>query len=828
MDEFTHHVPSASDTPGIWHNFTTWTAQHFKSTVNATKYAPSLEDIVWAGPRIVRRLGSIIFLPEGGGAFASGSTSEPVLEASVGHSSTIALNSAPSGIGPGGSTLGSSTMASATPAVGTDGAKGLSSVFSYATSKWALCCIAMAIILNRAYIFAATRRRLSLPWHVRILIRGAPVVLLTLQARQLLQSIQCQTSPEFSAMRWGNSSKHSDLMFSETNAFLHGLSSTFLLNRSDMESCTQIRMIPSTNVDPEVEPLKGSLSLLWPLFGTFCLSQLLETIVCAVEGRPLAAETGMTLFEHSLAFAEADAAISSQLGWGSFSPTISKAASTPLESTMAISRSMILRRVNTSPEVLFVAFLSSMAHITSHVLGMFNLQAKFRLLSTTFWGLCFMGSILWSVVTFSVDSLDTQSLLRFPTVCIIGFVPHILVLAGILVCLSIYGFALLLSTIAPPQGRDVRPSGFLQRLIQAQGNLQANISLSDLRISREMDFYTALLRTGFGAITLASEAVYLNEDSAVSTPRHTWLDDQRFRELESFQARSDAATTAFSVNDQPGSSQHPLQRLPLNGYSREKSTQSGHNQRDRLDRYPANGVGAAVRSGRWLVALDFVLNIYRVLVKTWALIFIKLLEKIGVGSRPSWLLWLFQGRKATRSQPGAQPDTRSLASPPYTIDGVWIPRGDQVDVEAEVRKRLQTTTSNCQGISEEDLDSRLYSWWLAGGIWGSVDNSGEYISNEQESVSDNASVLSIGTSDEEDSEPEFGGGSGQTTPTQLGAPPLRDTSIPFDSPIQVADLARLLQPRTLEDQEEADALSAHLSKFGVSGPPVFLPQAYLE
>ncbi|KEZ46518.1 Uncharacterized protein SAPIO_CDS0863 [Scedosporium apiospermum] len=815
MDDHLPDLPSGDTSRGIWYNFTTWTAQQLKYTVNVTKYAPSLEDLVWAGPRIVRRLGSIIFLPD---AIEGPHVSGPALSDSLQNAYMMASDSAPNTVGINRHASGSS----ANPLPGplhspVDGTRGFGSVFSYATSKWALCCIAMAIILNRAYIFAATRRRLVLPWHIRVLIRGAPIVLLGLQARHLLQSIQCQTSPEFPSMRWGDTSKHSELMFPQTNTFLHGLSSTLLLNPTDRESCVSIHMIPQ-NTDPsrDVRELKGSLSLLWPLFGTFCLSQLLETIVCAVEGRTLSAETGMTLFEHSLAFAEADAAISNQLGWGVFNSHSSVGTSaTSLNYTMAVSRSMILQRVNTSPEVLLVAFLSSMAHITSHLLGTFNLQAKFRLLSTTLWGLSFMGSIMWSVATFSIDSLDRQSLLRFPTVCIIGFIPHVLVLSGIVVCLSIYGFALLLSAIAPPQGIDFRNLNFRQRLAQAQGNLQANISLSDLRISREMDFYTALLRTGFGAITLASEAVYLNEDSAVNTPRHTWLEEQRSRELEEFHARlSGTADVTFSSRKSPaesGAAQRLARVGAFNGYSREKTTQANNKERASLDRQSGNGVGAAARSGRWLVALDYMLNIYRVVMKTWALMFLKILEKLGIRSQPPWLLWLFRGGKSSTGRQLARPELNPPPSvnAPQTLDGIWIPRGDHVDVEAEVRKRVQATARGDRSFSEEELDARLYSWWLHGGTWGSVDRSGDYAASESESITDNTSVISRSRSDQDDE--EWGEEYDQNTLLQLGSPSDRETSPAVDSPIQLSDLARLLHPKTLEDQEEADALSAHLA-----------------
>ena len=107
-----------------------------------------------------------------------------------------------------------------------------------------------------------------------------------------------------------------------------------------------------------------------------------------------------------------------------------------------------MKKVNTPPEVLLVAFLSAMSHLTSHVLGIFNVQARFRLVSTGIWAMCFMGSIVWSAVTFSVEDPAGQGLLRFPTVCIIGFIPHVMVLAGIWVCCSIYLLALVLSALA--------------------------------------------------------------------------------------------------------------------------------------------------------------------------------------------------------------------------------------------------------------------------------------------------------------------------------------------------------------------------------------------
>lgn len=96
-----------------------------------------------------------------------------------------------------------------------ESARSFGNVFSYMTSRWAVLCVVMAVVLNRTQVYASTRRNLVLPWKVRIGMRFLPILLLGIQGRYLLQSIQCQTSPDFSMLRWGNASKHSDLMFTQ-------------------------------------------------------------------------------------------------------------------------------------------------------------------------------------------------------------------------------------------------------------------------------------------------------------------------------------------------------------------------------------------------------------------------------------------------------------------------------------------------------------------------------------------------------------------------------------------------------------------------------------
>ncbi|RFU73966.1 hypothetical protein TARUN_8256 [Trichoderma arundinaceum] len=796
-------------TANTWYNLTA-----LARAVNVTRYAPLFEDLVMVGPRIVMKLGSFMVAPNPLALPAqdviSSAMPEPELLRPIATDSSLYSNIMEAATTP---VPQAGSAAAQPPLLSLDGVRGLGSVFSYATSKWALSCIAMAVVLNRTHIFAATRRKLRFRWQVRLLIRIVPFLLLVFQARHLLQSIQCQTSPDFAQLRWGDANRSSDLMFAYPNTFLNTMSSSLLFGASDEQSCIAADMILAPDPDTTGE-LRGSLSRLWPLFGSFCLSQFLETISCAVQGRPVAAETGMTLFEQSLAFAEADAAVNNQLGWGAFSKyQNSNPTSTSSGNTITLTRSAILRRVNTSPEVLWIAVLSSMTHITSHLLGLFDLQAKYRLVNTGFWGLCFMGSLVWSFFTFEPDNPASQGFFRFPTVCIIGFVPHVLILVGIIMCLLVYGLALLLTAVMPPASQENSGMNFRQRLARAHENMQANVSLSELRITREMDFYTALLRTGFAAITMASEAVYLNEDRGVSLKHQTWLEEARYREAEELRRQWISMGLSDPRYDQIGTiglipvKDGPL--LPPNGYSRERAAQKV--PRGRGDKVLRVGIGASERSSRWLLALEFLISINKLLARVFALSVLWILGVCRLQSRPAWLLWLARRSKssgndnASRQNRGPGGSRDAVARP---MDGDASLKMDALDIEAEFR-RVDTNQD------EEILDKDLYKYWLKGGWWGSKDMSGTYQPREEEEEWDNTSVITMTTNGGETEDEEEDGwtsdeGSGQRTPTQRSPRPGRDSTPFLDSPLAMGDLARLLHPTSLEERQEAERLAAHL------------------
>lgn len=623
-------------------------------------------------------------------------------------------------------------------------------------------------------------------------------------------------------MRWGNSSKSSDFLFAQHSGALHTLSSNLLWGSSDLDSCRSVQMVPERVEERAtgVRELRGSLSRLWPLFQTLCLSQFVETMSCALQGRQLAMETGMTLFEHSLAFAEAEAAVSSSLGWGPFGERSSQpqSAREGKMAELAITRPMIMSRVNTPAEVLLVGLLSSMNHLTSHVLGVLDYQGRLRLVSTAFWGLCFMSAIAFSLVNFTVDDLANQSLLRFPTVAIIGFVPHVMVLIGIMLCSVIYGSALLVTACALPGNVSFTAKAFGRRLMSAHENMQANITLSNIRLSMHMDFYQALLKVGYNALTMASEAVYLNESPEVKILRRTWLEEERLREMEGqgvrflapgFRNFGEAVDdVGLSVVNNDSVAYHGSK----SGYHRERTTTKGKMRTSERSR---DGVGASERSGRWIMVVEFFLSIGRLfaeVVKTGSM---RVLNLMGF-HRLRWYRWL------TGKQKPGSPTARSGQQQRDDLD-FWLvddsgvirlPHADEdIDIEDEMRRRLRTEKTLWEPSDEQLLEKNLYGWWLNGGWWGGTDSSGEFEPGSCERDEDNTSLISIssGIDDTEDSDWESDFADGQRTPTQNSRHLSRESTPTADIPYSNADLAALLHPRTPEQRSEAQALAAHLS-----------------
>lgn len=652
------------------------------------------------------------------------------------------------------------------------------------------------------------------------------MVLFLFHIKSLLAAMRCQTSPQFSMIKYGNSNKKSELDYAGDGGLLYHLSSTLLFWQNDTESCLAVDMVQETP-KPDLLSRRGSLSLLWPLFQTLCLSQFIETLSCALQGRHVLTETGMSIFEHSLAFAEAEAMINNQLGLSPFGlPKVggSKGSRPNNEISDAIelvSKSALFERLNTPPEVLLMGLISSLNHLCSHILGVFNMQSRFRLINTGIWGLCFMGSFIWGFFSFTPDGSSDAIILRFPTVCIVGFIPHLLIFIGICICACIYIVAMILSIFSLPNGLPA-PNSLLDRFKIAHHNLQATSQLSNLRLNMHEDFYTALLRAGFVVLTVASEAVYLNEGRKISVGRLTWLEEERMQELETSRQSVKRVPHDFSTEVASGvtltESDRSLSRrgagVGVGGYAREKTTKilkTGPNGRH--SKMAADGVGALQRGGRYIMAWEFFAGIFRTVTDLTSLVLIKVFDTVGISRRPRWLFNTRDKRPAevqNSTSQAARPD--SLEFWLLSDEGVLsLPEDDNVDVEAETKKRLAYAADSWGEEEDRKLDSTLYGWWTHGGWWGERDGSGSFHPPDQEE--DTTSVVSQSTYESEaEWESDHHDESGGRTPTQREPyTSARDHSLVMDHSLDAHRLARLLAPKDPAEQQEAKMLAHHLT-----------------
>ena len=571
--------------------------------------------------------------------------------------------------------------------------------------------------------------------------------------------------------------------------------------------------------------------MLFPLFLTLGLSQLFETISSALQGRQPMPETGMTLFEHSLAFAEAITVVRTSVGVGLFrlpntltdaSNKTSKSES-PSENnfTVTVTRSWILDRLNVPPEVLVISLISCLSHLSSHLLGLFGLQARFRLINTAVWGLTFMSLFAYSFINFAQPSrIEDAQIIRYPTVCIIGFIPHLLIITGIILCAAIYFVAIVSTILSSPDSNYSRGS-VLERLHYAHHNMQVSVSLSNIKIRLSEDFYTFLLKTGYVMMSAATEAVYFNEAVTVNMEHTNWLERQRQEELEDALKSRDtkpvpasglirggkvpvelqddfAGGEAFGLLDEEPDKAPDGSKLS-SGYAKERKTTTNFNKSGAAAS-KETGVGISQRGGRWHMSARLMQEALSLCGYCAARFTIACMENLGGTQPPRWLSHLARMPEDGISSGPKTSSAKELEFWMMADDGELLtPKDGNVDVELETKKRFE------RNGAKTNLDSYLYGWWRNNGWFGDVDGSGEYIPQDvEDDVTSMVSEASMWESESDDD--------GSRTPTQSTVRSNREeTPVAEDNN---ARLAQLLDAKTLEDKQEAKLLSHHLRSQG--------------
>lgn len=332
--------------------------------------------------------------------------------------------------------------------------RNLGKIASYVLSHFAVACIAMAVILNRTAVFAATRRPQPLPFATRVILHGLVVGALFFEIKPLVAGIiynNCITITNFCMKN-----SHPTLF----NMF--GSIASWVGPR---------RVGPA---DP---------SLLWWVYLSICFAHFIETFCGSLEGRPITTETGLTLFEYSVIFQE------SQLS------------------------------ADLSNEILVLSLCACLSHLALHLQAVFN-SYKYRLWFSTLFGGTFLLYFAFSIYNGTV--------LRFPTICILGYFPQLIMCCVVLICLVLYTLARVFSGSSAENMRN---------------------SLHSVNIEPTDDFYTCLMKFGTISLTSATRATYLSENSSLYLSRSTWLESGRggFSAIGYANERKEMSTASFNA-----------------------------------------------------------------------------------------------------------------------------------------------------------------------------------------------------------------------------------------------------------------------------------------
>ena len=656
-------------------------------------------------------------------------------------------------------------------------------------------------------------------WYARLLLYSVPIWTLAYHIYSLLNVVRCQNSPQYTSLRYGSPEKKLAVDYADENRLLYSISSTLLFWNSDLDCCRTVNMVPDLNTNVNIQ---GSLSYLWPLFLSFCLSQFIETLSCSIQSTQPMSEAGMTIFEHSLAFAEAETMVSREVGLSLFGVSNALKASesefpagADVRPPSTLTRAMILRRLNVPSEVLLIALISALSHLSSSLSAVFGIRARYRLFFTSCWALLYMLAFVWSMCRILLDP-DTEdiNILRFPTVCIVGFIPHLLVLVGICACAGIYMLALLITAISPPPGIRLA-SSFNERIKFAYSNLQANIHLSastPVNVDLRDDFYTALLKTGIIILTTASEAVYMKESIAIRANKQTWLEEKRAKEIVATMTKIrtayDNQKDYLNPSDNWKNLAHLDQKIKnktdsrhaVCGYARERKAKSTDASQSipRLNEYES-GVGLRQRRGMWRTTFEFAKAVLILGTKLVARGLLSIVNRLNLWVASAWLSDFADDLTHQRiilDNPSEHP---GIINRPQTSA-----LGTELDVGDKSREVLQDNSA-LSTSDEDSVSQTLYDWWKTGGWRSEADSSGEFEPSDTED--DATSIVTVATDTEDEDEMD----DGSVTPTRLEDFRIgRAVSADPDTMLDTQHLAHLLDPKTVEQQEEARLLACHL------------------
>ncbi|CAK9437441.1 uncharacterized protein LODBEIA_P18190 [Lodderomyces beijingensis] len=390
----------------------------------------------------------------------------------------------------------------------------LLAISKYCCSIYGLSCLVMALVLNRTLVMASTnnihnqrvainrQRQLTRPGNLLAAYKSATtlkrvstlcfrlgiIALLICQLMNVLVALKLNQSlglAQTSCIGW---------FYRLIPARFFSYDPQYFDNQKYMKTPAKQVMIGPTS------------DMYWPIFLTFCLSSFIETFIASIQGQKPFTESGITIFEHSLAFQE-------------------------FSSNAAFFFSNSYNYKRPTEEVLMTSLFSILNHLNIHVGAILN-GNRLRLIPSSVMGLGFLA--------YFVNSIAHERLIQFPYILILTLAPQILIIFIVLVS------GIIFLTAAAVNGFQFQGLNYASFFTSEEGSTddagvnevtvgqEQESPLSSFNINLTDDFYTALLNLGVLAITSAGKSSYITELSLVTLDTDTWIERSIWQEIKSF------------------------------------------------------------------------------------------------------------------------------------------------------------------------------------------------------------------------------------------------------------------------------------------------------
>ena len=183
----------------------------------------------------------------------------------------------------------------------------LGAITKYCCSIYGLTCLIMALVLNRTLVMASTNNlqqqqfRRGREGNMTYLSKSTSTIFKTLSMISFrIGVIMLFAYQLYNILVVLNLHYHLGLTSTSSINWLYKLIPDSLFSY-DVEIFNDTKYMKT----PDAQVMIGPTSdMYWPIFLTFCLLSFIETFIASIQGKKPYTESGITIFEHSLAFQE--------------------------------------------------------------------------------------------------------------------------------------------------------------------------------------------------------------------------------------------------------------------------------------------------------------------------------------------------------------------------------------------------------------------------------------------------------------------------------------------------------------------------------------------